>query len=175
MTAQAGPTLRVVRGDITELAVDAIVNAANNQFVMGAGVAGAIKRRGGRVIEAEAVRQGPQPVGSAVVTSAGSLPARYVIHAAVMGMDFQTDAEKIRAATRAALERAGELHVRTIAFPALGTGVGRFPFDHCARIMVDAVRQHAPACLSEVWFVVMHDDAVRAFQEAAASVMKGAI
>jgi len=157
---------RVVKGDITELAVDAIVNAANNHFVMGAGVAGALKRRGGKVIEEEAVRQGPQPVGAAVVTSAGTLDARYVIHAAVMGMDFQTDAEQIQQAMRATLARAQELQLRTIAFPALGTGVGRFPMQTCAELMVQAIRQETPQTLEEVTFAVLTDEAQRAFEQA---------
>ena len=176
MTAERqGPMLlTVVRGDITDVAVDALVNAANNRFVMGAGVAGAIKRKGGKIVEDEAVRQGPLPVGSSVVTSAGRLPARYVIHAAVMGMDFTTDAEKIRAATISALDRAGELPVERMAFPALGTGVGQFPFEDCAHIMVEAARAHAPDSLKEILFVVMHEEAVQAFQAAVAAAAQEA-
>src|SRR6266516_7915934 len=94
-----GTTLEVVQGDITEWAVEAIVNAANNHLWMGAGVAGAIKRKGGPEIEAEAVRQGPIPVGEAVVTGGGALKARYVIHAAAMGQDLTTSADLIHQAT----------------------------------------------------------------------------
>ena len=88
--------IEILKGDITKLEVDAIVNAANNRMLMGGGVAGAIKRAGGKVIEDEAVKKGPIPIGEALVTKAGNLNAKYVIHAAVMGMDFRTDAEKIQ-------------------------------------------------------------------------------
>lgn len=128
--------IEIHRGDITKLEVDAVVNAANNRLWMGGGVAGAIKWAGGKEIEEEAIKKGPIPVGEAVVTGAGSLKAKYVIHAAVMGTDLQTDAEKIKMATRNALLRAEELGIKSIAFPALGTGVGGFPLDECARIML---------------------------------------
>src|SRR3989338_5638355 len=87
--------IKVIMGDITELRVDAIVNAANNKLVMGGGVAGAIKKKGGRVIEEEAVKKGPIEIGDAVATSAGELAAKYVIHAATMGMDFSRQTNKI--------------------------------------------------------------------------------
>ena len=121
----------LVQGDICERPVGAIVNAANNHLWMGGGVAGAIKRRGGVEIEREAMAQGPIPVGRAVATGAGALAARYVIHAAVMGQDLRTDAALIREATRAALLVAEGLGVQSIAFPALGTGVGGFPLEAC--------------------------------------------
>ena len=134
--------IAVVRGDITGLEADAIVNAANNHLWMGAGVAGAIKRKGGPEIEAEAMAKGPIPVGEAVATGAGALKARYVIHAAAMGQDLQTDGRKVRAATRNALRRAKELGLDSIAFPALGTGVGGYPPDEAARTMISEVRRH---------------------------------
>src|SRR2546428_3273502 len=112
-------TIEARMGDITQADVDAIVNAANNHLWMGAGVAGAIKRAGGPDIEREAISKGPIPVGEAVVTSAGALRAKYVIHAAAMGQNLQTDAAKVRLATRNALTRARELAIRSIAFPAL--------------------------------------------------------
>ena len=112
------PALRVVEGDICDRSVDAIVNAANSQLWMGGGVAGAIKRRGGGDIEREATAQGPIPVGESVVTSAGALKARYVIHAAVMGPDLVTSADHIRRATLTALTRADELGLESIAVPA---------------------------------------------------------
>jgi O-acetyl-ADP-ribose deacetylase (regulator of RNase III) len=168
-SARFGPlTLQVHRGDITELAVDAVVNAANNQLWMGGGVAGAIKRKGGSEIEAEAVAQGPIPVGAAIVTRAGRLPARYVIHAATMAMDFRTNEEYIRSATRSALWRAQELGLRSIAFPALGAGVGRYPLAEVARIMVEEVVRHAGAGTSlELVLLVAYDaPAEQAFREA---------
>ncbi len=135
--------VEVYRGDITQLELDALVNAANNRLWMGGGVAGAIKRAGGGEIEAEAVKKGPVPVGEAVVTGAGKLKARYVIHAAVMGQDLETDAEKIRQATRSSLLRGDELGIKSIAFPALGTGVGGFSLSECARIMIGEVSQYS--------------------------------
>lgn len=131
-----GKTLEAIDGDITAFHGDAIVNAANNHFWMGGGVAGAIKRKGGDVIEEEAIRQGPKPVGQSVMTKAGSLNAKYVIHAAVMGQDLQTDSGKVCAATMSALQLAESNEVNSIAFPALGTGVGGFPMTEAAKIMV---------------------------------------
>ena len=112
--------IEVVQGDITELAVGAIVNAANNKLVMGGGVAGAIKKKGGKVIEDEAVKKGPIEIGEAVATSAGSLKAKYVIHAATMGMDFETDEVRVRASARSALTAAEGLKIDCVAFHALG-------------------------------------------------------
>src|SRR5204863_1706267 len=102
-------SLETERGDISQAKVDAVVNAANNHLWMGAGVAGELKRAGGPEIEREAVAKGPVEIGEAVVTSGGALPAEYVIHAAVMGQDLQTDQSKIRKATRNSLIRAREL------------------------------------------------------------------
>jgi len=106
---------------------------------MGVGVAGAIKRKGGIEIEKEAMSKAPIPVGEAVVTGAGSLKAKYVIHAAVMGQDLTTNEQHIRNATLNSLKRAEELKIRSVAFPGFGTGVGGFPVDECARIMLDAI------------------------------------
>ena len=128
--------LEVVEGDIAGLAVDAVANAANDQLWMGAGVAGAIKRAGGEEIEREAIALGPIAIGEAVVTGAGRLPARWVIHAAVMGQDLVTSADAIRSATRRTLELADELGAQSVALPAFGTGVGGFPLEECAGIMV---------------------------------------
>ena len=159
--------VELVEGDITEQEVDAIVNAANNELWMGGGVAGAIKRKGGEEIEREAVSKGPIEVGSAVETGAGRLPAKYVIHAAVMsGRDLKTDAEKIRRATRSALELAERLGVESIAFPALGTGVGGFPFEECAKIMLSEVKGFAQGAknVKLVRFVLYGREAFEAFK-----------
>jgi len=134
--------IRLLQGDICDCATDAVVNAANTRLWMGAGVAGAIKRRGGAVIEAEAVSKGPIAVGEAVVTGAGALPAKYVIHAAAMGPDLQTDAAKIGDATANALRRAQQHSLRSVALPALGTGVGAFPAGEAARVMLAEVAKH---------------------------------
>jgi len=135
-------TVELVQGDITDLDVDAVVNAANNYLWMGAGVAGAIKKKGGEAVEQEAVSQGPVEVGDAVVTTGGNLKAAHVIHAAGMGQDLKTDPEKVAAATVSSLMRAQEKGIRTIAFPAIGAGVGGLEVHQCARTMIDAVIDH---------------------------------
>jgi len=134
--------IQVVLGDITQQATDAVVNAANNQLWMGSGVAGAIKDKGGAEIEREALKLGPIEPGQAVTTSAGRLPARYCIHAAVMGQDLVTNAELIAQATKSALSEAARLQLDSVAFPSLGTGVGGFPVDECARVMIAAALEH---------------------------------
>jgi O-acetyl-ADP-ribose deacetylase (regulator of RNase III) len=159
----------VERGDITDWEVDAIVNAANTTLVMGAGVAAAIKRKGGVIIEEEAMRQGPVEVGEAVLTTAGNLAATHVIHAAAMGADRTTDAGKIGAATRFALQLADKHRITSIAFPALGTGVGGFPPDQAAEAMVSAVMTHlkgGTSSLQRVLFVLYQDEAFKAFTDA---------
>src|SRR5688572_3706840 len=136
-------TIEIVDGDIAAQTTDAIVNAANNAFWMGSGVAGAIKARGGKSIEDEAMAQGPVEPGECVLTSAGRLAAKHVIHAAVMGQDLETSGALIDKATRNALRLAESRDLASIALPAFGTGVGGFPVAQCARIMVEAVRAHA--------------------------------
>ena len=159
--------IEVYQEDITRLQYDALVNAANNHLWMGGGVAGALKRAGGKEIEDEAVKKGPIPVGEAAVTGAGKLKAKYIIHAAVMGQNLQTDAEKIRQATRNSLLRGDEFGIKSIAFPALGTGVGGFPLDECARIMIDEVRRHSAGKtgLEKVVFVLYDQPAYQAFKQ----------
>ncbi len=160
--------IRVERGDITTLAVDAIVNAANAGLWMGGGVAGAIKRAGGAEIEREAMAQGPIAAGDAVVSGAGRLRCRYVIHAATMAQDLETSAELIRTATRSSLRRAEDLKISTMAFPALGTGVGGFSLREAAHLMVEEIAAHlrGPTCLREVVFAVVSPEAEQAFAEA---------
>jgi len=158
--------LEVVEGNIAELDVDAIANAANNHLWMGAGVAGAIKRAGGEEIEQEAVAQGPIVVGEAVATGGGRLKAQHVIHGAVMGQDLRTNAELVAQTTRRSLELADELGARSLALPAFGTGVGGFPLAECAEIMVREVRAHEPASLERVVFAVYGDEAEAAFRRA---------
>jgi O-acetyl-ADP-ribose deacetylase (regulator of RNase III) len=140
------PLIRVEEGDISTFHGDAVVNAANNHLRMGAGVAGALARVGGPSIQAECdeyVRHhGPLPVGGAAITGAGDLPVRWVIHAAAMGDEPASEAS-IRSSTRRALALADEHHVRSIAFPVLGSGVAGFPFDAAARAMIEEVRRHA--------------------------------
>lgn len=171
MNTSVGKTaLEVVVGDIALLEVDAIVNAANNELWMGAGVAGAIKRAGGPEIEQEAMRLGPIAVGDAVATGAGALAARWVIHAAVMGHDLSTDAHLIAQATRAALVVADQVSARSLALPALGTGVGGFPIYACASIMIGQVRAYLVekhgSGLRKVVFCAYDDVAAAAFKNA---------
>lgn len=161
-------TVLVERGDITDREVDAIVNAANSHLWMGAGVAGAIKKKGGVIIEEEAVRQGPIEVGEAVLTTAGNLPATHVIHAAAMGQDLKTDAQKIAQATRSSLALAEKHKLSSIAFPALGTGVGGFPPTQAAEAMLGAVLEHLKAgttSLQQVIFVLYQEETLKAFSE----------
>ena len=159
-------SLEVVDGDITALNVDAIANAANDHLWMGAGVAGAIKRAGGDEIEREAVAKGPIETGSAVATGAGRLPARHVIHGAVMGQDLRTSADLIERTTQSCLELADELGCESLALPAFGTGVGGFPLDDCARLMVAVARRYEPRTLRQIVFAVFGAEAAAAFHAA---------
>src|SRR5436190_4091674 len=162
-------SLETQRGDISQAKVDAVVNAANNHLWMGAGVAGVLKRAGGLEIEREAVAKGPVEIGEAVVTSGGALPAEYVIHAAVMGQDLQTDQSKIRKATRNSLIRARELGVASIAFPALGTDVGGFPPGHAAEAMIDEcvafISGGTATSLQNILFVLFSEDVLAVFEK----------
>jgi O-acetyl-ADP-ribose deacetylase (regulator of RNase III) len=132
--------IEIWNGDICDLEVDAIVTPAIGSLWMSTGVAGAIKRAGGDAIEFAAVRQAPAELGSAVVTTAGILAARAVIHAVSLDRDRRTTAETLEAAVRSAMARARESGVTSIAFPALGSGVGGFPLEEGARITVQTVR-----------------------------------
>ena len=131
--------IEFIKADITELKVEAIVNAANNMMLMGGGVAGAIKRKGGKEIEDEAKALAPVEVGSSLITSGGKLPARYVIHTATMGMDFQTDYSIVRQCTRSVLKLCREKGISEVAFPALGAGVGGLDVALVSKIMAQEV------------------------------------
>ena len=161
--------ITVVEGDIARSTAEAIANAANTRLWMGSGVAGALKRAGGEEIEREAMAKGPIEPGDAVATGAGRLASRFVIHGAVMGQDLKTDAGLIERTTRRCLEVADRLGCASIALPAFGTGVGGFPLEECARIMVSAVRAHSPRSLVRVVFAVFGPEATRAFTTALAS------
>ncbi|MCS7119277.1 MAG: macro domain-containing protein [Archaeoglobaceae archaeon] len=137
-----GVEIEVFHGDITKLEVDAIVNAANTHLYMIGGVAGAIKKAGGKEIEEEAIKKGPINIGEAVVTSAGKLKSKFVIHSPTMGLDFKTDEQKVRLALTAALKKAEELGIKSLALPALGTGVGGLSRDKVAQIMVEEIKKH---------------------------------
>jgi O-acetyl-ADP-ribose deacetylase (regulator of RNase III) len=161
--------LEVREGDIAAVEADAVANAANDALWMGAGVAGALKRAGGGEIEQEAMAQGPIPLGSAVATTAGRLPARYVIHGAVMGQDLRTDADLVRRTTRSCLQVADELGCRSLALPAFGTGVGGFSLSECAEVMVGEARRFEPRSLERAIFAVFGREAYDAFSSALSS------
>ncbi len=167
--------VKLVEGDLTEQDVDAIVNAANNHLKMGGGVAGAIRRKGGAEIQKECDEIGPIEIGGAAVTGAGKLKARYVIHAATMGMDFRTNSEIIRAATRSTLKQAAKLGIKSLAFPALGCGVGGFPPKECAKILLEEIRDHAKGntSLQEVRLVLYGKPTYNAFKEVYDSFQPG--
>ncbi len=161
-------TVSIERGDITDRDVDAIVNAANTTLAMGAGVAAAIKRKGGVIIEEEAVRQGPVEVGEAILTTGGNLQATHVIHAAVMGPDLKTDGDKVAATTRAVLALADKQRITSLALPALGTGVGHVPPAVSAETMLKEVVGHlktGQSTVKRVVFVLYQDDALKAFTD----------
>jgi O-acetyl-ADP-ribose deacetylase (regulator of RNase III) len=157
-------------GDICDLEVDAIVNAANLSLWMSTGVAGEIKRAGGDSIEFAAVRQAPVPLGEAIVTPAGRLAAKAIIHAVSLDRDRRTSAEIIDRAVRNAMARARELRFASIAFPAMGTGVGGFPLDEAARVTVRAVRAEMAASpqIDHVTFAMRGAAAYQAFEVALA-------
>jgi O-acetyl-ADP-ribose deacetylase (regulator of RNase III) len=161
-----GATISIERGDITDRDVDAVVNAANSTLAMGAGVAAAIKRKGGVIIEEEALRQGPVEVGEAVLTTGGNLVATHVIHGVAMGPDLKTDVETITRTTRAVLSLAEKHRISSLALPALGTGVGHVPAADSAEAMLAEVVGHLKSrtsSLKRIIFVLYQDDAFRAF------------
>jgi O-acetyl-ADP-ribose deacetylase (regulator of RNase III) len=169
MKAKIGTaTVSIERGDITDREVDAVVNPASSALTMTTGVAAAIKRKGGVIIEEEATRQGPIEVGEAVLTPGGNLIATHVIHAAVMGTDLKTDPVVVGRATRAVLSLADKHRLTSIALPALGTGVGHVAPGAAADAMLEAVIAHLKAgktSLKRVLFVLYQDEAYRAFTE----------
>ena len=168
MTWRSGDlTVEVVQGDLTQQDVDAIVNAANNDLELGGGVAGAIARAGGPQIQAECRSVGRIEVGDAAITSGGDLTARFVIHAASMPLGGRTSADSLRRSTRRSLELARQRSLRSIAFPAVGTGIARFPLQECAQIMVEEVIAHSrkPTTLRQVRFVLFGGDAESAFRD----------
>ena len=163
---RAKVTLR--QGDLTEAQVDAIVNAANNDLLLGGGVAGAIRVKGGPAIQEECNRIGPIHVGEAAITGAGKLAARHVIHAASMQLGGHTSEQGLRDATRNALLCADEHALRSIAFPAIGTGIAGFPLDRCALLMLTEVRDHlhGTTSLERVEFVLYDKLSLAAFKRA---------
>jgi O-acetyl-ADP-ribose deacetylase (regulator of RNase III) len=153
----------IQQGDITDMDVDAIVNAANNDLVLGAGVAGAIRRKGGDAIQRECDEIGSIPVGYAVMTGGGDLKARHVLHAASMGLGgIRTTAKSLKTSTAHCLRLASEHKFKTIAFPAVGTGVSGFPLEECAQLMLQEAAQHLQGTTSlETVYFVLYDAAAK--------------
>ena len=160
------PAIEVMQADVTTLEVDAVANAANTDLRHGGGVAAAIARAAGPELERESRERAPIGLGEAVATTAGEMPARWVVHAATMELGGPTSAEIIERATESTLAKAEELGCRSLALVAFGTGVGGFPLEEAARIMVGAVRRHE-GDLERVVFAVHGDEAEAAFRVAA--------
>jgi O-acetyl-ADP-ribose deacetylase (regulator of RNase III) len=158
--------LEVMQADVTALDVDAIANAANTRLLHGGGVAGAISSAGGPDVQRESDEKAPIGLGEAVETTAGEMPCRWVIHAATMELGGPTSAEIIERATESTIAKAEELGCRSLALVAFGTGVGRFPLDEAARIMVGAARRHSGESPERIVFAVHGDAAERAFRDA---------
>jgi len=164
----SGGAIILVQGDLTEMETDAIVNAANNDLRHGGGVAGAILRKGGNIIQEESSAIGSIPVGGAAVTSGGNLKARYVIHAASMELGGKASAHSLRSATAHSLRIAAQLGVKTIAFPAVGTGIAGFPMKECAEIMLAEAVVHLKqgiTSVQKIYFVLVDGAALATFEK----------
>jgi O-acetyl-ADP-ribose deacetylase (regulator of RNase III) len=172
--------IELQQGDLTEMVVDAIVNAANNDLILGGGVAGAIRRKGGEEIQRECTAIGAVPVGGAAITSGGKLKARYVIHAATMGVGGRTSAADLRSSVAHSLRIVEQYRLKTIAFPAVGTGIAGFPMRECAEIMLGETMRHlrgsapgeadtddggAGSSLEKVHFVLFDRGALHIFRD----------
>ena len=159
--------IEIIQGDITEIEVDAIVNAANTDLKLGSGVAGAIREKGGPSIQIECNDIGPIELGQAAVTNAGQLKSKYVIHAAGMHLGGVVNKESLYNTTLNTLKKASELNIKSIAFPTIGTGVGNFPIADCANIMVNTVYQFlasGPTSIEKVFFVLFDKDGYQIFK-----------
>jgi O-acetyl-ADP-ribose deacetylase (regulator of RNase III) len=155
------------QGDLIDMDVDAIVNAANNDLQLGGGLAGVIRRRGGESIQRECNQIGGIPLGGAAITSGGRLKARHIIHAASMELGGHTTSRALRSSTAHSLRIAAEKGLRTIAFPAVGTGIGGFPLSECADIMLREAAEHLkrPTTLEKIYFVLFDSRALAAFEK----------
>jgi O-acetyl-ADP-ribose deacetylase (regulator of RNase III) len=162
------------QGDLTDADVEAVVNAANTHLLLGAGVAGAIRRKGGPTIQQECDAIGPISLGEAATTSGGQLKARYVIHAASMHLGGLTTEGSLRDATVHSLKRAVEKQLASIAFPAIGTGIAGFPLDRCAQVMLEEVRKHltGQTTLHQVLFVLFDAAALKVFQRTLTAMLE---
>lgn len=156
------------QGDLTEIDVDAIVNAANNDLQLGGGVAGAIRRKGGPEIQRECDTIGSIPVGGAAITSGGQLKARHVIHAASMQLGGTTTAQALRRSAAHSFRIAAQNNLKTIAFPAIGTGIAGFPMNECAEIMLAEAVKHlqSKTSLERIYFVLFDKSSLVIFEQA---------
>jgi O-acetyl-ADP-ribose deacetylase (regulator of RNase III) len=157
----------LLQGDLTEMDVDAIVNAANNDLQLGGGVAGAIRRKGGPTIQQECNEIGSIPIGTAAITGGGNLKARHVIHAASMQLGGNTTAQALRGSTAHSLRIAAKHGLKSIAFPAVGTGIAGFPMHECAEIMLREAATHLrqETSLEEIYFVLFDDASLQVFRK----------
>lgn len=149
--------IEITKGDITESLAEAIVNAANTELILGSGVAGAIRKKGGPEIQSECDRLGPIELGGAAVTGAGNLSAKFVIHAAGMRPGGRVSTESLQNSTLNSLDRAREMCIKSIAFPAIGTGVGGYPVEQCAEVMLGiclGYLEHNPGSFEKIFFVL---------------------
>ncbi len=153
--------VEVKKGSISEVDVEAVVNPANSLGYMGGGVAGYLKRVGGKEIEEETIRKAPIPIGKPILTGAGKLPFKAIIHSPTMEEPaMRTDQERVRKAVRGALELADKEGFTSIAFPGMGTGVGGLSKSLCAKIMVEEVKNFKPKNLKKVVFVDIDEEMV---------------
>jgi O-acetyl-ADP-ribose deacetylase len=159
--------VEILQGDLTEMDVDAIVNAANNDLQLGGGVAGAIRRKGGPLIQRQCNTIGAIPIGGAAITAGGDLKAGHVIHAASMQLGGSTTATALQSSTAHSLRLAAQNNLKTIAFPAVGTGIAGFPTKECAEIMLREVRRHleGETSLEKIYFVLFDEPALKTFQD----------
>ena len=158
--------IMLIKGDITEIEADAVVNAANTDLILGSGVAGAIRKKGGDLIQNECNEIGSIPLGEAAITGAGNLGARFVIHAAGMHLGGRVSGASLRDCTHNSLLSASEKNLKTIAFPAIGTGAGGFPMKDCARVMVDTVSEFLEdkhTSIERVYFVLFDEESFDVF------------
>jgi O-acetyl-ADP-ribose deacetylase len=164
--------VEILQGDLTEMDTEAIVNAANNDLQLGGGVAGAIRRKGGPKIQVECDEIGPVPVGGAAITSGGNLKARYVIHAASMQLGGTTSAQSLRSSMAHSLRIAAQKGLKTIAFPAIGTGIAGFPMRECAEIMLRETAKHfeGSTSIEKVYFVLFDQEALATFTSVRAEI-----
>jgi len=166
--------IEILQGDLTEMDVDAIVNAANNDLKLGGGVAGAISRKGGPKIQKECDAIGTIPLGGAAITTGGALKARHVIHAASMELGGRTTALTLRSSTAHALRIAAQNELKTVAFPAVGTGIAGFPIKECAEIMLAEAKRHleGKTSVQKIYFALFDEQALAAFERAFKALSK---